>query len=288
MAAVPVPKLAASILVLAPSKPSSVSSLKEGSQFKVLMVKRSEKSRFMPGYHVFPGGIAETADQDPRWSSLLKLKEMEKESNFLRISALRELFEETNVLLTSPSPSQSVDEWRQKTQKNAEAFLEMCSSLSLIPNVESTLPWSHWITPKQEKWRYDTYFFVSPLQEEKNLVLGTDGRETTEIEWVTPTNAVRDFQGGKMFLAPPTWIMLTELATHKTIDDVIAAAKAGRNMKPVMPHIVHEDGKTNICFEADFLHPSSPPPNKGKQVRHRIVIADGSFSYENNLNLSLL
>lgn len=36
-----------------------------GYDYEVLFVKRKETARFMPGYHVFPGGITEKSDEIP-------------------------------------------------------------------------------------------------------------------------------------------------------------------------------------------------------------------------------
>ncbi len=45
----------------------------EDRSYKILFVKRHDKARFMPNFHVFPGGILEKSDFDPRWRQLLSL-----------------------------------------------------------------------------------------------------------------------------------------------------------------------------------------------------------------------
>ena len=43
-----------------------------GHPFKVLMLKRSSKSKFMPNLMVFPGGVVDKADFDVKWLDILK------------------------------------------------------------------------------------------------------------------------------------------------------------------------------------------------------------------------
>lgn len=44
---------------------------RDGFDYEILFVKRREAARFMPGYHVFPGGITETSDELPEKHPLL-------------------------------------------------------------------------------------------------------------------------------------------------------------------------------------------------------------------------
>jgi nucleoside diphosphate-linked moiety X motif protein 19 len=88
--------------------------------YKLLMMKRSRKSKFMPSAVVFPGGVTEKSDFCPTWKQLLEpvkpLKRLmlqgvprpmimsafpgllEPDIGF-RINAIREMFEETGILL---------------------------------------------------------------------------------------------------------------------------------------------------------------------------------------------
>lgn len=73
------------------------------------MLKRGNKAPFMPNSYVFPGGILESSDFDfPKNKTNYELLESNqkrlnseafKNDFFLRIAAIRELFEETGLLL---------------------------------------------------------------------------------------------------------------------------------------------------------------------------------------------
>lgn len=66
------------------------------SEFRILMIKRAAKSRFMPGLYVFPGGVEEESDSSQYWHS--KFPQATQLGS--RIAGLREAFEETHLLLT--------------------------------------------------------------------------------------------------------------------------------------------------------------------------------------------
>jgi hypothetical protein len=99
------------------------------------MVKRSAKARFMAGAHVFPGGLTELSDQDPKWKQLTNqtngphkaikmIKEESEQSTadpgsideiYFKIGAIREVFEESNILIATNNPEQQADkllQWR--------------------------------------------------------------------------------------------------------------------------------------------------------------------------------
>lgn len=92
--------------------------------YKLLLLKRSEKSGFMPGAYAFPGGKIDQADSSRNWLNLYesygfnydtfdKLNTIENKISIynndqtnelpkflsLRISAIRETFEESGILI---------------------------------------------------------------------------------------------------------------------------------------------------------------------------------------------
>jgi nucleoside diphosphate-linked moiety X motif protein 19 len=70
--------------------------------YKLLFVKRSSKSSFMPNAFVWPGGVCDKSDEQRRWPSLSRSR-VTRFSD--KICALRELFEETGLLLATESAS---------------------------------------------------------------------------------------------------------------------------------------------------------------------------------------
>ena len=83
--------------------------------FSVLMVGRHARSSSFPSAHVFPGGVVDEADYDVRWAKLLLLPPLSQQATAavasydgrlddelgLRLAAIRELFEETGVMLVA-------------------------------------------------------------------------------------------------------------------------------------------------------------------------------------------
>lgn len=202
--------------------------------YRLMMVKRSGLSSFLASAYVFPGGRVESADFSPRWWELFakfnltrgdlavfsqsingprppivkdskiiqeSAHETKPEDSLpadigLRISALRETFEETGVLLLtrpgddacsyqplSDRDNVNVDlsEWRDKVRKDAYSFLELCLETNLCPNLWSLYEWWNWLTPTSVGHkRCDTMFYVSFLEIEPKVVL--DNEEVTTLK----------------------------------------------------------------------------------------------------------
>lgn len=202
--------------------------------YRLMMVKRSGLSSFLASAYVFPGGRVEMADFSPRWWELfakfnlnkqdlavfsqsitgprppiiLESKIVQESSQIdraedllpadigLRISALRETFEETGVLLLT-RPGDDADSyqplsdrdninvdlsaWRDKVRKDAASFLDLCMETNLCPNLWSLYEWWNWLTPTSVGHkRCDTMFYVSFLEIEPKVVL--DNEEVTTLK----------------------------------------------------------------------------------------------------------
>ena len=140
--------------------------------YSLLMLKRSNKSKFMPNAYVFPGGVTDKHDQDNAWTDILNgcldssrknsdliLKDvprpllvqnksepesLEKDLAF-RICAIRETFEEAGILLhkvldpsgTNKFDTNSLAEWREKVRRDASEFYNMCKILNICPDIWS-------------------------------------------------------------------------------------------------------------------------------------------------------
>lgn len=85
-----------------PRQAATVILLRGGStSLEVLLVKRTEKARFMGGVWVFPGGAVDSADGAGA----------EDEGQPHRVAAIRELFEEAQVAITDPSELVEFSRW---------------------------------------------------------------------------------------------------------------------------------------------------------------------------------
>lgn len=213
--------------------------------YRIMMVKRSGLSSFLASAYVFPGGRVEIADFSPRWWELfakfnltrqdlgvfsqsikgprppivLESKIIQEASHLhkpedslpadigLRISALRETFEETGVLLLT-RPGDDADSyqplsdrdnvnvdlsmWRDKVRKDASSFLDLCLETNLCPNLWSLYEWWNWLTPTSVGHkRCDTMFYVSFLEVEPKVVL--DNEEVTTLKVSERTELITIF-----------------------------------------------------------------------------------------------
>ncbi len=96
--------------------------------------------------------------------------------------------------------------------------------------------------------------------------------ETVSLVWLAPEEALEGFEQGTLFLPPPTWIILRELAELPTRAQVRAAAPA-RDLRPIQPELGTEDGQIVLALPGDPLHPASCAAS----ARHRILIEPSGY-----------
>ena len=209
------PKNAATVILLRDKKP-------EG--FEVFLLKRHEKSSFMGGNFVYPGGRVDRDDGSLEICSLSKgitLNEAQTilggtispEESFAHwIAGIRELFEEAGVLLAY---DQKENLFQIKNRDEQEKFLIIELSFKRVesPSVkwhrkknslfalDQLHYYAHWITPEARSERFDTRFFLAryPLGQEASH----DQKETTAGIWITPKKALEENLKGEVFLEPP-------------------------------------------------------------------------------------
>jgi len=259
-----VPKAATTILSLAAIRGKAY-------DYEVLMMRRSDKARFMPGAHVFPGGVAEPCDWDRLFeSSVQKFSDLQQ-----RITGIRELFEETGVLLTQPraSDASTVEPWRDRIQQDATQFVEMCKTLNIRPDTSCLHPWTRLITPLREKYRYDTFFYVASLAEKPSVRI--QEREATQFDWFTPAEAISRFHKQEIWLPPPTYLVLLEMSGFVSASALLAHADK-QDMAPVTPEWQPsgDDGHFVIAWPGDTLHPDT----KNNSMKNRLIMR-GKYDY---------
>jgi 8-oxo-dGTP pyrophosphatase MutT (NUDIX family) len=278
-----IPKNAATVILLRDKKP-------EG--FEVFLLKRHEKSSFMGGNFVYPGGRVDRDDGSLEICSFSKgitFDEAHKilggtfspEESFAHwIAAIRELFEEAGVLLAYAQNGDLVqiknqDElnmfsnYRNLLQKGGITICQMAQEEKLLFALDQLLYYAHWITPEARSERFDTRFFLAqyPTGQEASH----DQKETTAGIWITPQKALEENLKGEVMLSPPTLKTLEDLSRFKSIGEVFYSLKT-REIRPILPIL------TKISDNPLIVFPWDPEYNLFKRGEIPVPIDHGRLS----------
>lgn len=207
---------------------ASVIVLRDGP-LEVLMLRRNEKSSFVPNAWVFPGGIAEPLDRELAGPSLV---------DAMRITGARETFEEAGVWLGG-----ALDDPDAKRR----ALLSGEITLRELPPVDLTrLTWtSRWITPVALPKRFDTYFFLAKV--DRDVVATGEDNEAVEVLWIAPEEALARAADGSMQMVLPTIKNLEALRGFDSADALIDARR-GAAIAPIQPVLVVENGRKTLVI----------------------------------------
>ena len=208
------------------------------------MVRRPGRGVF-PNLHVFPGGKVDAGDSglvaycegrsDADASAALGLAD-----GGLRywVTAVRECFEECGVLLAYRAdgvfqPADAAERARFDGHRAALAtgaltFQEMLEREGLRLALDRVHYFSHWITPETAPARFDTRFFLAKLPPGQTAV--ADSRETAGGEWVTPAQALVQFDAGAWQMIHPTLTTLRTVSRFATVDRLLDDVIAGRHL----------------------------------------------------------
>jgi 8-oxo-dGTP pyrophosphatase MutT (NUDIX family) len=233
------PKLASTVLLLRAGNPGP----------EVYLIRRAATMAFAAGMHAFPGGTVDPRDAEvqpyaqsgpggfagrPRpgawagptpaeWATRLGLDE--PYARAVVSAAVREVFEESGVLLAGPDASTVVGdvsgaEWeaaRVALIAREVGFAEFLADRGLVVRSDLLTPWARWLTPEFEPRRYDTYFFLARLPERQ--VTRDVGGEAEHVIWGRPEDLA------DLPMLPPTLVALRGLRAYPSLDAAMAAER---------------------------------------------------------------
>jgi 8-oxo-dGTP pyrophosphatase MutT (NUDIX family) len=179
-----VPRQAATVIVLRGGR----------ERLEVLLVQRTPKARFMGGAWVFPGGAVDSREDH-------------------RAAALREVAEETGLVLADPA---------------------------------ALVPFARWITPPEVTIRFDTYFFLAVAPGDVEVVI--DGEEIVDARWFEPGRALEGSEAGELLMVFPTIKNLEVIARFETADKLIEWAST-HEVKPVQPRVEGQGEAARIVID---------------------------------------
>jgi len=231
---------------------------------EIFMVRRHELSSFGSA-HAFPGGVVDPEDKEVH-GSCEGLSSDEANSRLgvseggldYYSSAIRELFEETGVLLSDLSvPDENIAAVRDALNDGSLNWAEFVSRNELPLYCGELNYISHWVTPAGEPKRYSTRFFLSRLPDGQSAM--HCGGELTESRWVTATEMLAAERRGDVELIFPTLKTLESIARHKSLDSLLewAQSSADWGITSMVPVLIVREGKEEIVLPGDRDYPGS-------------------------------
>jgi 8-oxo-dGTP pyrophosphatase MutT (NUDIX family) len=162
----------------------------ERGRERILMGKRNRALKFMPGALVFPGGAVDRTDSatacaselDPATSRQIaaNLRDRPAAARALGVAAVRELAEETGILIGRPG---------QSPQGRRPAPF---AKRDVAPDLAGLVLLARAITPPGPPRRFDAWFFVARARDIAYAPPGgfaADG-ELEDLAWIPPADAI--------------------------------------------------------------------------------------------------
>ncbi len=211
--------------------------LRDGVQgLEVFMVVRHHQIDFASGALVFPGGKLDPQDEDERvLSRLAPFLQSTPVQARLRAAAIREVFEESGILLARDkhgaalTPNTQSDAWRKNLNAHTLTMPEILVEGDLTLACDDLVHYSHWITPPMMPKRFDTHFYLARVP--AGQIADHDGHENVDSVWIRPMQAIEDAQNKVRTIIFPTLSNVVRLAQY----DSVEAAFAGARRVPVLP-----------------------------------------------------
>ncbi|KAL4966244.1 NUDIX hydrolase [Aspergillus stella-maris] len=201
---------------------------------EVLLLHRVQTSTSFASAHVFPGGNLSL--QDGRCPPAGDAKRHE-DATWYRNAAIRELFEESGILLAKDVSSGGMlavkeedrEKGRREIHQKKTTFLEWLAeqNMAAVPDIDNLIPFTRWVTPINVPKRYTTqmylYFLPLPLESEKSLLneipmegereeiqipTSDGGVEIAEAQFLPASEWLNKAAQGDIILFPPQFVLL--------------------------------------------------------------------------------
>lgn len=238
----PAPVFAATIMLLRDDR----------GPLEVFMVQRHHQIDFATGALVFPGGKTDANDRNPALRAhCAGAAGLDETQLALRVSAVRETFEECGVLVARNRGQQALlpesqvrpleERHRDDLVHGRSSILDLVEGNQLELATDLLVPFAHWVTPDFMPKRFDTFFYLVPAPTDQ--VAAHDGHESVDSLWIRPADAVAEGQAGRRTIIFPTMANLMKLARSNSVAEAIERART-EPLVTVLPKVhVTEAGK---------------------------------------------
>ena len=231
---------------------------------EIFMVRRHAQSAFGTA-HAFPGGVLDPEDSEVH--EYCTGITSEEANTYLGIeadgldyysAAIRELFEETGVLLADSSGlDENIGATRDALNDGSLNWADFVSQNKLPLHCGQLSYISHWVTPTSEPKRYSTRFFVAALPD--GQVAMHCGGELTDSVWATASEMLAMRRRREVKMIFPTIKTLESVARYKTMDEFIDWGRScvEWGITSMIPVAIERDGKIDIVLPGDRDYPGS-------------------------------
>jgi endoribonuclease LACTB2 len=172
---------------------------------ELFVVRRAETLRFFGGYYAFPGGKVAPNDASA-------------ENNVFLVAAVRELFEETGILLArradgtfSPSGPDLIN-LRKEVLEERASFPDLLARIGVRIQTDDLHYIGRLVTPPFTAIRFDTAFYIATLP--ANQATDVWPGELAEGEWLEPAALLTRWSRGECLISPPSLMLLQEARNH--------------------------------------------------------------------------
>ncbi len=238
---------------------------------ELLMVKRRAGDAFGDSY-AFPGGVVDHDESDAH--GRIDGKTADEANAVLEVSengldyysaAIRELFEETGILLARDNTGKwatvtpQLQALRIEVDKGRLPWSEFLEKQELRLACDALHYFAHWETPLEKHKRWSTRFFLAETPIDQDAT--HDGSEVTDMCWLTVSQALAGKREGNMKLPFPTSRNLINMSEFATIAELTdwAESRVEEGITRLCPIKVKQNGKSKWTVWGDPAYPHSGP-----------------------------
>lgn len=238
---------------------------------ELLMVKRRAGDAFGDSY-AFPGGVVDHDESDAHGriegrsaDDAARILDVGTDALDYYSAAIRELFEETGILLARSGdghwadPSPQLAELRVEVDRGRLPWSIFLESQDLRLACDALHYFAHWETPLARPKRWSTRFFLAELPQGQHA--SCDGTEVTDIRWLTAGAALASARDGSMKLPIPTTRNLMNLSAFGSIGELKdwADEQVRGGVTRLCPIQISENGKRRWVVWGDPGYPHNEP-----------------------------